>query len=166
MRQSKCWSCIGSLWYRNKHELACENFRTSNFSYMVTVLQRYPVSSSFKDWNGTMGFIHNWILEVCNFTARSPHISTSLCCSDHTTTVFMAIFPGPLRWAGTRRELLDFMVQGKINRGRHTDNPAGRHSIWTNQCPPPPSPIFYRPDALPATQPTTSKHWRQLAHWD
>jgi len=26
--------------------------------------------------------------------------------------------------------------------------------------------IFYRPDALPATQPTVSKHWRQLAHSD
>ena len=24
--------------------------------------------------------------------------------------------------------------------------------------------IFYRPDALPAAQPTMSKHWRQLAH--
>jgi len=47
------------------------------------------------------------------------------------------------------------MVQGKINRGRHTDHPAGRHSIWTNQRPPLPSPIFfYRPDALPAAQPT------------
>ena len=44
------------------------------------------------------------------------------------------------------------MVQGKINRGRHTDNPAGRLSIRTNQCPPPPSPHFYRPDALPASQ--------------
>jgi len=41
-----------------------------------------------------------------------------------------------------------------------------RHLIWTNQghCPPPPFPhIFYRPDALPATQPTVSKHWRQIA---
>jgi len=27
-------------------------------------------------------------------------------------------------------------------------------------------PFFYRPDALPATQPTVSKHWRQLAHSD
>jgi len=34
------------------------------------------------------------------------------------------------------------MVQGKINSGRHTDPPAGRHSIRTNQCPPSPSPIF------------------------
>jgi len=35
------------------------------------------------------------------------------------------------------------MVQGKINRGRHTDHPAGHHSIQTNQCSPPPSPIFF-----------------------
>ena len=79
---------------------------------------------------------------------------------------FTALFPGPRRWAGARRELLDFMVQGTINRGRHTDHPAGRHSIRTNQCPPPPSPIFYRPDALPAAQPIVPKHWRQLAHSD
>ena len=53
---------------------------------------------------------------------------------------FTAFFPKPPRWACARRELLDFMVQGKINRGRHTDHQAGRHSIRTNQCPPPPSP--------------------------
>jgi len=28
---------------------------------------------------------------------------------------FMAPFPGPPGWAGARRKLLDFMVQGKIN---------------------------------------------------
>jgi len=72
----------------------------------------------------------------------------------------MALFPGSPAWPGARRELLHFMVQGKINRGRHTNHPAKRHSIWTNQCPPP-SPIFYRPDALAAVQPTVSKHWRQ-----
>ena len=48
------------------------------------------------------------------------------------------------------------MVQGKINRGRYTDHPAGCQSIQTNQCPPPPSHIFYRPDALPAAQPCQS----------
>ena len=30
-----------------------------------------------------------------------------------------------------------------------TDHPAGRHLIRTKQCPPPPSPTVYRPDALP-----------------
>jgi len=52
-----------------------------------------------------------------------------------------------IRRAGARREFLDFMVQGKINRGRHTDHLAGHHSIRIKQCPPPPSPTFYRPDA-------------------
>jgi len=70
--------------------------------------------------------------------------------------------PGPPGWAGARRELLNFMVQGNTNRGRPTDHPSGRNSIRTNQCPPPPTPkFFYRPDVLPAAQPTVSKHWRQ-----
>jgi len=29
--------------------------------------------------------------------------------------------------------LLDFTVLGRITKGRHNDNPGGRHSIWTNQ---------------------------------
>jgi len=68
-----------------------------------------------------------------------------LCCvhHHHNHNHFMALFPGPPGWAGARRELLDFMVQGKINRGRHTDHPAGRHSIQTNQCPPPSFPHFF-----------------------
>ena len=35
-------------------------------------------------------------------------------------------------------------------RSRQITTPAPRHSV------------FYRPDALPATQPTASKHWRQI----
>jgi len=56
--------------------------------------------------------------------------------------------------SGARRELLGFMVQGKINRGRHTDHLDGCHSIQTNQCPPPPSPIFFtgRMPFLPPNQ--------------
>jgi len=75
---------------------------------------------------------------------------------------FYGPFPGPSGWAGARRGLLDFMVQGKINRGRHIDHPAGCHSIRTIPVPTSTIPIFfYRPDALPATKPTASKHWRQ-----
>jgi len=33
----------------------------------------------------------------------------------HTHNRFTALFPGPSGWAGARRELLDFMVHGKIN---------------------------------------------------
>jgi len=74
-----------------------------------------------------------------------------------TPQTFYSPFPGPPGWAGARRELLVFMVPGKINRGKHTDHPARCHSIRTNQCPPSPSPIFYKPDALPAAQPTESQ---------
>jgi len=70
----------------------------------------------------------------------------------HHHNRFTALFPGPPRWAGARRVLLDFVVQGKINRGRHTDHPAGRHSIRTNQCLPPPSPHVF----LQAGSPTNS----------
>ena len=75
----------------------------------------------------------------------------------NTTTTVLRPFSGTTRVSRCQRELLDFVVQGEINGGRHTDHPAERHSIRTNQCLPPPSPdIFYRPDALPATQPTAS----------
>ena len=42
--------------------------------------------------------------------------------------------------------------------GKHTDHPVGRHSIWTNQCPSPPSPIFFtgRMPFLPPNQPCQS----------
>jgi len=88
------------------------------------------------------------------FTVRMPFLSPN---QQHQSTegisylkrfiyhnCFMALFPGPPRWAGARIELLDFMVQRKIKRGRHTDHPAWHHSIQTNQCPPPPSPYFLR----------------------
>jgi len=54
----------------------------------------------------------------------------------HTTTVLQPFFQDhpACGWARARRELLDFMVQGKINRGRHTNHLAGRHFIR----PPPP----------------------------
>ena len=47
---------------------------------------------------------------------------------------FTALFPGLPKSVGARRKLhLDFMVLGRITRGRHSDNPGGRHSIQTNQ---------------------------------
>ena len=78
----------------------------------------------------------------------------------HTTphhNHFTAHYPRPPGWAGARSELLDFMVQGKINRCRHTDHPAGCHSIRTNHCPPPPppSPIFLQA-GCPSCRPTNN----------
>jgi len=101
--------------------------------------------------------VNEWMLVMvqCDMHAATNNLSTErkhmTGTHTHTHNCFTALFPGPPGWAGARRELLNFMVQGKINRGRHTDHPAGRHSIRTKQWPPPPSPVFFcRLDALPA----------------
>jgi len=67
---------------------------------------------------------------------------------------FYGPFSGITRVSGASRELLGFMVQGEINRGRHTDHPTGRHSIQTNQCPPYHPPPFFmgRMPYLPPNQ--------------
>jgi len=102
-------------------------------------------------------------LLICRSMQVQEHCAKGMN-NHHRHNRFTALLPGKPGWAGARRELLDFMVQGKINRGGRTNHPAGRHSIRTKHCPPPPAPIFYRPDALPADQLTVSKHWRQKRH--
>ena len=79
-----------------------------------------------------------------------------------------ALCPGLPRWAGTRKVnpiwiLLEQETVGgsgiswaickSAPRSRQITTPAPHHSV------------FYRPDALPATQPTASKHWRQQEQW-
>ena len=79
---------------------------------------------------------------------------------------FYGSFSRTTRWPSARRELLDFMVQGKINRGRHTDHPAGRHSIRTKQFPSPPSPIFLQVRCPSCRQTNSVKALKELAHSD
>ena len=77
----------------------------------------------------------------------------------------MALFPGLPRWAGTSKvkPIWILLKQEKVSgssfswamcksapHSRQITTPAPHHSV------------FYRPDALPATQPTASKHWRQV----
>ena len=77
----------------------------------------------------------------------------------------MALCPGLPRWAGTRKEVkpiwillkqetvsgsgISWAICKSASRSRQITMPAPHHSV------------FYRPDALPAAQPTASKHWRQ-----
>jgi len=74
----------------------------------------------------------------------APHLSQTMnmTVSHHYTTAILLPFFGDHPGEPVPEEnssLLDFMAQGEINRGRHTDHLVGRHSIQTNQCPPPPS---------------------------
>ena len=82
----------------------------------------------------------------------------------HTHPRLMALCLKLPRWAGTRKvkPIWILLKQETVNgnwiswaicksapRSRQITTPAPHHSV------------FYRPGALPATQPTASKHWRQ-----
>ena len=77
----------------------------------------------------------------------------------------MALFPGLPGWAGTRKEKpiwillkqetvggsdISWAICKSASRSRQITTPAPHHSV------------FYRPDALPAAQPTASEHWRKI----
>ena len=84
------------------------------------------------------------------------------------THAFNGPFSGLPRWASTRKAkpiwilLKQETVSGSgiswnicksAPRSRQITMPAPHYSV------------FYRPDALPAAQPTASKHWRLKKHW-
>ena len=77
----------------------------------------------------------------------------------------MALFLGLPWWAGIRKvkPIWNLLQQETVSSSGiswamqvctliQTDNHASTRSLF-----------FYRPDALPATQPTASKHWRQMS---
>ena len=101
---------------------------------------------------------HGTIAQLCwAVSSQLRHVSTPSPHHNH----FTALFLGPPGWAGARRELLDLWCKGTeadtptIRLGA---TPSGLTSAHLHH---PPN-ILYRPDALPAAQPTASKQWRQL----
>jgi len=105
--------------------------------------------------------LHNVSSKAILGESYHPNTHTQTHCliwisNHHHHNRFTVLFQGPPGWDGARRELLDFMVQGKINcRGRHTDHPSGCHSIRTNQCLLPPYPQFLQA-GCPSCRPTNS----------
>jgi len=81
-------------------------------------------------------------------------IITATTSTTTTTTVLRPFFRDHPGEPVPEEKLLGFTVQGEIYRGRHTDHPAGRHSIWTNQCPHPPYPFLQA--GCPSCHPTNS----------
>jgi len=125
----------------------CRNPTFGLFTIQQSATLQIPFTSLLS--KGINGFVWSSVLtQLYKMPWHTSHCKTKTTSTvdshartnHHTTTPpqpFYGPFPEPPGWAGARRELLDFMVQGKINRGRHTDIPAGRHYTRTNQCPPP-----------------------------
>ena len=115
--------------------------------------------------------IQRWLASAGCCQCRPPGICQSVCCSDNHLT---ASFPGQPGQAGTRKVKsiwilleketvsgsgISWAICKSATRSRQITIPAPHHSV------------FYRLDALPAAQPTASKHWRLLLlccsgwHW-
>jgi len=117
-----------------------QNSLESKSSCILLFWQHY--CTALKQWPSAKlcGLIQG--MELRNFCSSSfstegatyiPRVATTLGIGPHSSFLysyklllppshhnrFTALFPGPPGWAGARRELLNFMVQGKINRGRH-----------------------------------------------
>jgi len=81
----------------------------------------------------------------------------------HTHTRLTALFPALPRWAGTRKvKPIWILLKQETVSGSGTSwaicnlAPCSRQTTTSA----PHHSVFYRPDALPAAQPTVSKHWR------
>jgi len=86
-------------------------------------------------------------------------------CVTHTHTRLTALFPGLPGWAGTRKvkPVWILLKQETVSGSGHSwaickSAPAPDRQLHQH----PTTQFFYRPDALPAAQPTASKHWRQI----
>jgi len=108
----------------------------------------------------------NWHMTMIRFFYQTVQIynqQTLTHTQTHTHTRSTALSPGLPRSAGTRKvKPIWILLEQKTVSGsgiscaicksahhsRHITMPAPHHSV------------FYRPDALPAAQPTVSKHWR------
>jgi len=101
------------------------------------------------------------------FRAACTHARTHARARARAHTPLMALCPGLPGWASTRKVkpiwilLKQETVSGSgicwaicksAPRSRQITTPVPHHLV------------FYRPDALPATQPTASKHWRHVQH--
>ena len=103
-----------------------------------------------------------FVLQHLNQSMQASHSHSTVRPSTHTRLT--ALCPGLPRWEGTRKVKpisillnqetvggsgISWAICKSAPRSRQTTTPAAHHSY-----------VFYRPDALPAAQPTASKHWR------
>ena len=82
----------------------------------------------------------------------------------HTQTCLTALFLWLSRWAGTRKvKLVRILLKQETVSGSGISWATCKSAPRSRQItmPAPHYSVLYRPDALPATQPTASKHWRQ-----
>ena len=131
---------------------------------LLTILLHFYLIVSICVMYSELTYYASLLIHLLNTTAGT-HLyfvfhSTQLPGTNYTTPVLMASFPGQPGQASTHNldctEARDSEWQWhqlgickSAPHSRQITMPAPHHSV------------FYRPDALPAAQPTASRHWRQ-----
>ena len=97
-------------------------------------------------------------------------INKFCCCISYWRTSihpFNGPFPGLPGWAGTRKvKRISFLLKQETVSGYGISWAICKSAPRSRQItmPVPHHSVFYRPDALPAAQPTASKHWRHVTN--
>jgi len=132
------------------------SFSMDRLLWMLYVNSSFPITRFIADF---LMYSHvNLCVRQLLIIRRQPSVFTT-----NNSTRLTALCPGLPRWASARKVKPIWIYWSK------TVSHSGMS--WTI-CKPPPCPrqmttpaphhsAFFGPDALPATQPTVSKHWRQ-----
>ena len=97
-------------------------------------------------------------VSVCQYWSHT-HTHTHT----HTHVRLTALCPGLPGWAGARKvKPIWILLKQDTVSGSGISGAICKSAPRSRQIT---MPVFYKPDALPAAQPTASKHWRQYQHW-
>ena len=145
------------------HLLLHVSFQMAIYIYTHTRLTAHMLSVLFVHSDSQPNLLLTYVRVIHSLKALG--ISTHT----HTRTRLMALCPGLPGWVGTRKvkpiwillkqervsgSVISWVICKSAPRSRQITTPASHHSD------------FYRLDALPAAQPTASKHWRAWhQHW-
>ena len=126
-------------------------------SHSTSFMNLYQMGFGKKVWYNGYGFV----FEVCSFLLMSFYcwLRWFLAGCEYTHP-FNGFFPGLPRWIGTRKvkPIWILLKQETVSGSGWAVCKSAPRSRPDHASTPPLS--FYRPDALPATQLTASKHWR------
>jgi len=108
--------------------------------------------------------LENWPItgQPTTVADSGPQLDNTYICT-HTHTRLTALSPGLPRWASTRKvKPIWILLKQETVSGSGISWAICKSARCSGQTtmPAPHHSVFYRPDALPADQPTASKHWR------
>ena len=151
---------VGDSWWGRRNDPGCSECTASRSAYQHLILWWISLAVLFW-WMGALPcIVPRTTLLFSSWVAVGQSTNT------HTHTRLTALFPGLPGWAGTRKVKpiwillkqetvsssgISWALCKSASRCRQITMPVLHYSKF-----------FYRPGALPATQPTASKHWRQL----